>query len=695
MTIPARLNSKNLYLATLAFSLIILLINAWDAPVSGDEFVHLDQAEKNIRYFQSHGDDTSALHTPISRLKHYGQSFDNVTTLIVQVFSIKDVYRFRHLANSFVAWLVILFTSFTTIHLTKSKWAGLIAVILMLLTARFMGHAMNNLKDIPFAFSFIFSIFCMLKFLEQLPVFAWKYIVGVIFGLAFGISIRIGGLLIYAYFILFSFLWIYFLMKKGELKWDFKWMFGFTGISVFILVAGYLLGIVFWPWAWEAPFTNPIESLALIKNYPTTVRQVFEGELFWSDQFPWYYLIKYLFITLPLIVLLGFIGGLVLIPRNAKMLVKYIFLLIAFGFPLFYAIVTDANVYGGWRQMLFVFPPLAVLSAYGIWEASKRLKKYRVWLIVFALLLMSSMGYPAYYSITNYPYQYTFFNVLQGGFKGAYGQYELDYYFTGFQEAYRYLDSQTHIKPEVIATNFFIPSYYKGEAYKARQIDYYNRSADNWDYAIICNTFLNPWQLQNGFWPPANTIHQVKIEEKPIVAILKRGDELDFDGIQLLRKGHIEPAITKLEIALSNDSNNESILINLARAYFRNGNKDMAYSTLNSLFRIYPKNEWGQDLKGEILMEGADFVSAIEVFQANIKNNYKFFHSYVNLAKAYHKSGNEQQAITELKKCLRINPFYQPAYQLYGSILIEQGELELGRKMLEFEIKGNSKYGRE
>jgi len=695
MSWSALSTSYRLFRFSLLISLFILLISAWDAPISGDEYVHFDQAKKNIDYFRTFGEDTSALHTPISRLKHYGQSFDNITTLLIQVMGIENIYRFRHLANSLMAWLIIVFIGLTAIHLTDSGWSGLIAITLVLVSARFMGHAMNNLKDIPFAFSFIFSIYCMLRFLDNLPTFSAKYALGIILGTAFGISIRIGGLLIFAYFILFSFLWIYYIAQKGNFKINVNWLLNYSGLAVGILVLSYLLGIAFWPWAWEAPLANPLESLALIKNYPTTVRQVFHGQLFWSDSFPWYYLFQYLLSTLPVIVLIGLFLIFLFPPRGSNQLVKSIFLLIAFGFPLFYAATTGANVYGGWRQMLFVFPPLVILSSIGLWNLYLRTQKRTNLLWIAAALVMLSLAYPIYFSFAYYPYQYTFFNILQGGVKGAYGQYELDYYFTSFDAAYEYIDDKIEGNPKVVAANFNLPPYYENKTYQPRLIDYYSRSEEDWDYAVVCNTFLNPYQLQKGYWPPKNTIHQITVEGQPILAILKRESKKDLVGVQYLRAGKFEQAIPILAQALAEDPQNESVLIYLARGYLLADRLEQAAETVARLFEIYPDNEWGIDILGSIAMKQEDYLVAIELFEKNLANNYKFFRSYVNLARSFRLVGEEDAAVATLKKCLRINPFYEPAYQLYGQILIDQGELELGKKMLEYRITGNSKYGRE
>lgn len=691
------LASELLYKISLLLSFIILLVSSWNAPMSGDEYVHVQQAEKNINYLKSLGADKEALKTPISRLKHYGQSFDTITTGAAHVLGIDNVYQFRHVSNAIVAWLVILFTTLTVLKISKNYFAGFITVILFLVSMRFMGHAMNNLKDIPFAFAFIFSIFFIIRFLENIPKISLIDLIGIILGIAFGISIRIGGLLIFAYFILFAGLYFYYfaIRENLSLKVVLSWIWKLGILSIFIFVFSYVLGILLWPWALENPVTHPLESLALMHQYPTTVRQIFEGELYWSDRFPWYYLFKYLLITLPLIVIVGF-GSCFLLMRKVRdqnQLIYMLFIFIAFGFPLFYTSVSGANVYGGWRQVLFIFPPLVVLSSIGISLAAEKIRnnvRTQVGGIVIALILLY---HPVRFFILNYPYHYVFFNPLVGGVKGAYGNYELDYYFTSFKEAYAFIDNKINDQPKIVAANFIIPEYYKGKNYKPVLIDYYNRSIDNWDYAIICNTFLDPYHLKESLWPPDNTIFTEDVEGRPILAIIKRASKVDYEGIKLLEDGDIHSAIIKLNQALEIDPFNESILVNLIRAYLVSNELDEALISIDMLQDIYPNFEWARDLKGEVFLKMGKVDEALEEFRENIRYNHKFFHSYTNLAHTYLAKNDEEKAINQLKTCLRINPFYEPAYHLYGKILVDRGEVELGRRMIEYSNEGDSKYG--
>ena len=697
MAFNGRSGSDILYKSALLLSLIILLITSWSAPMSGDEYVHVKQAEKNIKYIASLGMDKGALDTPISRLKHYGQSFDTITTYIAQALNIDDLFKFRHLSNALVAWLTILFASLVAFQISKSKVAAFITVVLFVVSLRFMGHAMNNLKDIPFAFAFIFSFYFLFRFLENLPKISWRDLTFMTLGLAFGISIRIGGLLIFAYYILFAGFYLYFktISSAWELRKTLSLSLQLASFFVIVFVLGYFSAILIWPWALENPLKNPWISLDLMHKYPTTVRQIFEGRLIWSDQFPCYYSLKYLLISLPIIVLFGFGFGLIKVwklKENSSVLFS-IFMLIAFGFPLFYAATSGANVYGGWRQMLFIYPPLAILSAIGLWSLWDNLKKKQILRfvgIVAAILMLIS---PIQYFVTYYPYQYTFFNQAAGGIKGAFGNYELDYYFTSLKHGYEYIDDQGLEQGSIVAANFIIPEYYEGKPYLPKLVDYYNRSNSDWDYFIVCNTFLDPYQLKHGIWPPENTIYVEEINGKPILAILKRTSKIDLEGYEYYRRGLYEDARGKLESALSIDPNNESITLTLAGVYMALKNYSNTLHLLESLKNIYPSNEWIKDLKGEIQMELGNTEDAIKLFEENISYNYKFFHSYINLAKAKISLGLNDEAIAHLKSCLRINPFYEPAYKLYGNMLIEKGDIELGKKMLEFTVEGESKYG--
>ena len=65
---------------------LFCLITSKDAGVSCDEVIHYDHSVYVNNYFASHGQDQSALNTPVTNLKHYGQSYDNIVTILIRWF---------------------------------------------------------------------------------------------------------------------------------------------------------------------------------------------------------------------------------------------------------------------------------------------------------------------------------------------------------------------------------------------------------------------------------------------------------------------------------------------------------------------------------------------------------------------------------------------------------------------------------
>lgn len=685
------------YPVVLCLAFLVLVISSWNAPISGDEYVHVQQAQKNIRYLKTFGADKAALNTPISRLKHYGQSFDTLTTWLAGVWHIDNLYRFRHVSNALVAWLIIYFSSLLAIRLTHSKVAAMLTVVLYLVTLRFMGHASNNLKDIPFTFAMLFALYHTIKTLEKMPQIPWKSLLWVVMGAAMAISVRIGGLLAVAFFVLFSALYLYYLWVSGEISTSLllrRYLARWAGVWFGAGIVSYVIGVLPWPWALENIIQNPWTSLALMRHYPTTVRQIFEGQLYWSDDFPWYYLFKYLLITLPVVVLMGFGVFFVLPWRNRPVveIVYSIFLLIAAGFPLFYAVVGGANVYGGWRQLLFVLPPLVVLAATGWCRLFGVIAKWR-WLKLLTIAVFVCLLYqPMRFFIVNYPYQYTYFNVLTGGTRGAFGQYETDYYFTGFKRAYEFIDRQEHTSGTVVAANFVIPEYYKNKPYKPKLIDYYNRSAEDWDYAVIGNTFLHPYQLRQGLWPPSNAVFVSKAAGVPMVAVLKRNSKADLRGAQWLVRGDMALAIRALDTAVARQPKNVSVRLLRAKTYYQSKNISAMQKDLAAIERLYPNNEQAMELKGLVAMDRGKMSRSAEIFKQIIAQNKRFFRAYVDLARMYNSSNEPDKAIFYLKKCLRLNPYYRLAYREYGQILIAKGDKDLGAAMLKRSSQGTSRY---
>ena len=300
------MGEKNLKITfwVLAFVMLsALLMISRDAGISGDEEVHYLQSEMVYNYFSTMGADKSSLDTPKTHLQYYGQAFDNLTTILIHWFGVEDIYGFRHLMCSISGWLTILVTALFAAHIS-GYGAAIFVLFLFAVSPGFLGQSQNNLKDIPFALAYISSVYYSLKLVYTEVKPTKQTILLLILSIAFAIGIRAGGILVVFYLGFFMFLKVVSDWTKhknpdmGQLK---KQLILFSGISV----SGYLLGLILWPYALQNPVLNVFKSYQVMTHFPTTVRQIFEGRIDWSDLLPWYYLPKYMVITIPVVVFAG------------------------------------------------------------------------------------------------------------------------------------------------------------------------------------------------------------------------------------------------------------------------------------------------------------------------------------------------------------------------------------------------------
>ena len=349
---------KYIFYALAAISLIMMIIASQKAGISGDEFFHTEHAKNVFNFYATGGkDSTATVVTETYNLPLYGQLIDNIAHGITILFNVDDYMALRHALNSIVGWLAILFVGLFVKRVAGWR-AGVFAIILMIVSPRFIGHSFNNLKDIPFAAASMMSIYYIVKFLDELPKRKISTMIMLAISITFAIDVRVGGLIVIAYFALFAL--VYYIWKYKSLKKEFRKVFLW---SLGIVFVGYFLSVLFWPYALVSPIDNPISTLKGMTNFSASLRQIFEGQAQWSDVLPWYYTPKFILMTIPMVVILGAIAGLVLMFKNKKQWFYYFVLLFSFIFPIFWIIINKSNVYGGWRHAIFTYPPLVAFSA--------------------------------------------------------------------------------------------------------------------------------------------------------------------------------------------------------------------------------------------------------------------------------------------------------------------------------------------
>ena len=651
-----------LFCATLLLGLMLLMSR--DAGVTCDEVLHYNHSVSVYNYFASLGKDKSALNTPVTHLQYYGQSYDNIVTILIKWFGVDDIYTFRHIMSTIAGWLTIIITAIFAVWIS-GYGAGIIVLFLFSVSPTFLGHAQNNLKDIPFALGYIAGTYYILKFLYSDSGNSGRKILFLILSIAFCISIRAGGLILICYLFLFFFLfWLvkYLRDRRLEIHEIRRMMIQ----SVAISVVSYFLSIILWPFALQNPILNLWRSYRVMAQYPDTFQQLFEGKFEWSDSMPWHYLPEYLAITIPIIVLLGLLLFIIFSKRifNSDKSFIYWCLIFTIFFPVIFVICEKSNLYSAWRQFLFIYPGIILLASTGFFQLFQFIKKrYLFWVISVFIALISIN--PLKFMILNPEYSYIYYNQLVGGLKGAYGRYETDYYFVSLKEGsewlIKYLNEKKTKEPVKVRANFSVNWFF--QYHPEIQNDYFRfeeRSQYDWDYAIITSRYIPPYQLINKSWPPGNAIKVIYADGVPVCAILERKSKDDFYGYVALQNGRTKDALKFFEQALKINDKDEMIYYNFASALFDDGQFQKADSALKICLKINPDFDLALMYLGNIAAVQDKTDEAIGYYEKVITANQKYLEGYVELSKLIIKK-DVLKARELLRTCLTMSPRYKPA----------------------------------
>jgi len=651
--------TKYVFFFCSALLLILMILQSRDAGITCDEVLHYNHSVTVFNFFDSHGLDQSALNTEKSHLKYYGQSYDNLVTILAEWFDIEDIYGFRHLMSSLAGWLTVFMTALFAVWLA-GYGPGIVVLLLFAVSPTFLGHSQNNLKDIPFALGYIASLFFTVRILFSQNKILLRDAILLILSISLAISIRAGGMLLICYLFLFylvTVVWQYYL--KGR---DGPESYGKKLVIVFLISgAAYFLGLLLWPYALQGPFRNVFESYRIMAHFPDTFRQIFDGKNEWSDFMPWYYLPKSMLITIPLTILAGLIFTYRLF-RNGKSLI-YIVLIFALIFPIIFAIVQKSNLYSSWRQFLFLYPVIILISSIAIYSFISNLRnRFIKWAIVLALLAITI--HPVSFMIKNHPYEYLYYNQIVGGLKGAYGNYETDYYYVSQTEAAEWLID--HLKEKgndsaQVGASYTVEWHFRKQpGIRTSYFRYEERSMHDWDYMIVANRYIHPAQLKNKMWPPSNSIQVIYADSMPVAAVLERRTKTDYFGYRALEDGKDSLAVNYLREAVSIDDKDEMIFYNFARALYNTGELRQADSLLKKGLELNPYFEPALMYLGNIAKSQEKPDVAINYYERLISVNRKYFGAYVELSELYAVK-DLQKARQLLRTCLTINPKYRPA----------------------------------
>jgi len=658
---------KYLFSCLLGLLLIVMVISSRKAGITCDEILHYKHSLSVYNYFASHGNDLSALETPETHLKYYGQSYDNLVTIIIKLSGVEDVYGFRHIMSALAGWLVVLVTSLFAVWL-KDYRSGIMVVVLFAISPGFIGHSWNNLKDIPFALGYIGGLYYIMKVIFSEERQAFRDLAGLTLSIAFCISIRPGGMILICYLFLFLFLYRLYRFYQEGIKTHvasvLKELVLFSALSA----AAVLLSTILWPFALQNPLRNIVESYRVMEHFPSTFRQIFEGKNEWSDLMPWYYLIKSMAITIPLIVIAGSLLFILYIKKvvySGKGMI-YAFLTFTLVFPVVFVIIKESNLYSSWRQFLFLYPVIIILASAGYHFMAESIGSKSLLIVITGAMIFLAI-HPVRFMIRNHPYSYIYYNQLVGGLRGAFGNYETDYYYVSQTEAagwlIRYLEEKNITGRVKIGASSPIGWSFRNKPWiETSYFRYEERSMYDWDYAVAVNRYIPPFRLKNGTWPPGNSIKIIYADSIPVCAILERKSRNDYLGCTALNAGRVKDAIRYFS-QVPDDDGDEMIFYNFARALYDDGQFLKADSLLHKALVMNPEFEPALMFLGNIEKTRGRKAAAADYYRAVIRVNRKYFEAYVELA-GLEAEKDILKAREIIRDCLTLNPRYRPAISM-------------------------------
>ncbi|PKV49792.1 tetratricopeptide repeat protein [Aquimarina sp. MAR_2010_214] len=691
--LPFKMNYKKGFIILAIMIGFLMPFLSFDYGITEDARLHNEHGKRILDYFKGL-DDTAAL-SPIDEngalinistselnqkrgMNGFGGVFDLLSNFLYQYFSFVGEYELRNIINSIFGLLLFLFCGLLGKELGGWR-TGLLCFVFVILTPTLFGQAMYNPKDIPFAAFYIFSTFHIVKLLKELPKVTLKRAFYLILNISLLINIRLLGLVAFGYiFIAFGAWWLFKSYKqkinKTSIKNDLIVVVKITAICIL----AYIATSVFWPYLHTNPVTAPIELFFVLKEFKGFISiQLFEGEWHSSFEMPWYYTIKSLFIiSTPLHLILGVILIPLLFFKEKKEKIVHIsIILFASLFPILLVVLGGPNSYDNGRHFLFALPPLIVICGLS-WDKLLSIKigkniKWGIYIIL-ALLLVQ----PLKFMVTNHPFQSMYFSPIIGGVKGAYGNYEIDYWGVAIKPAIEWLEENAEdiSKEKPARVRMYYGEQLKAKYYldKTSKLEYVlaGENTSDWDYGIVMLTEAKFDKNLKENWPPLNTIHEIKVGDVPVCFIVKndfKPNDIHSLKQQLSKKPTVDGYI-ELSLLYYNEQNYFKCIEASEKVIQLDSNNSIAYnnicSSYNMLFMYDEAKaacEKSLELRPDVLLTQNNLNAANDGVK-KMKSKTFTVKEYLTLGYNYYQKKDYENCIRVSKEVLEIDPNNAIAY---------------------------------
>jgi len=537
-------SNKNLF-TFLFFSIFFLtgILVFADYGISIDEdntriigFLSLESVYKIIapEYIEKINEVISAqkeAHPSLSIIPTSGVTFDLPMAFLELLFQIEDsrqYYLLRHFFTFFIFFISVYFF-FKIVSKRYNSWlVGILGSVFLIISPKIFANSFYNNKDIIFMSLFIINLYASINFLEKK-----NFKNAIIFSIlsALTINVRILGIILPV--IVFIIYIINILRNTNNNEKILK------PLILFLILLPFFV-FLFWPYLWENPMDNLLYSLKYLGNHNLGIHSFYLGQYNFSGNAPWHYHLVWIFISTPLLYILFFIVGFILmLKRIIKRLFKIekndsyndlwrgtnelqdLIFLLTFLIPIIAAIDFGSISYDGWRHLYFIYPSFLLISLFGL-HAIKVLffKRKGHYLYILSIILVMPTLFWMY---KNHPFQNIYFNFFSG--KNFNEKFEMDYFGVSNRSALEYIIANEDKKVKIYSLSTtdlnLSKKIIKKKLREKIDITYDINSAD-----YIVNNYRD-WTGRTkptNFKMPENfkILHEIKVDDVSINTIYKK-----------------------------------------------------------------------------------------------------------------------------------------------------------------------------
>lgn len=399
---------------------------------------------------------------------------------------------------------------------------AVIGSISLALLPVYVGYAHNNMKDIPNAMAFTFSLYAFYRLVKH-KRFKDLVIASLIFAFAFNIKINsvVIPIICFAWFVIYCspklIPGFHFNIKK-ILK---QVQHGrFIIVLFYFLLAPLFAVLLWWPF-WKHPIQKLLELPHFYSNNTINMPVLFYGTILHSGfNIPFSYPFSYLLITIPIPLLFFSLLGIGFCIVNWKKNYGiYSLILLWLCIPLARYASPKSGAIDGVRHFLEIVYPLCALGAIGFTRLF--INKKRISAVLLSIFLLHLI----FINIHFHPYETSYFNSFIGGIKGAVGKFDIDFWGTPQKEAILYLNTiaPPHAYVHIVMAQSSAAMYLRDDLRKnANAKDIWNS-----DFVVLLNreSFFTVYNV-TGYMSEKKVQNKVifsrSIDAVPLVWIFKK-----------------------------------------------------------------------------------------------------------------------------------------------------------------------------